>query len=345
MNLKQSEISMNQSYYEEVKSYLEREKEANWRLWSVTWLEGAQAGEKKLVDGVDIPEHFQTGVCKLGESLVFAEELWQAPVCVICGAGHVGIPMIRLASFAGFEVIVVEDRPSFADQARKAGADRVICDSFEHGLEQIPGGLQTYFVVMTRGHRYDEVCLTAILKKSYAYTGMMASRGRAARMRSLLLEQGFSKEKVEELRTPIGLSIHAKTPEEIAISVIAQMIEVKNSSGGGAFWDREILDAMIHKETEEPWILATIIRRSGSAPRDVGTKMLLTETGSSIGSIGGGCMEAEVSRAARLLQQGWKGSDRKAPVKIITADMSGTQAETAGMVCGGRIEVLLEVIE
>lgn len=58
MNLKQSEISMDQSYYEEVKSYLEREKEANRRLWSVTWLEGAQAGEKKLVDGVDIPEHF-----------------------------------------------------------------------------------------------------------------------------------------------------------------------------------------------------------------------------------------------------------------------------------------------
>lgn len=331
---------MNQSYYENIKSYFEQEEEQNQKLWSVTCLEGACAGEKKLLDGNDMPEHFQTGVCKMGEDMVFAEELWQAPVCVICGAGHVGIPMIRLASFAGFEVIVVEDRPSFADQARKAGADRVICDSFEKGLEQIPGGLQTYFVVMTRGHRYDEVCLKMILKKSYAYTGMMASRGRAARMRTLLLEQGFSQEKIEELHTPIGLSIHAKTPEEIAISVIAQMIEVKNSSGGGAFWDREILEAIIHKEGGEPWVLATIIRRAGSAPRDVGTKMLMTETGSTIGSVGGGCMEAEVIRSARLWLR-----EKKAPVKIITADMSGVQAEDAGMVCGGRIEVLLEVIE
>lgn len=331
---------MNQSYYENIKSYFEQEKEQNRKLWSVTCLEGTHAGEKKLLNGNDIPEHFQTGVCKMGEDMVFAEELWQAPVCVICGAGHVGIPMIRLASFAGFKVIVVEDRPSFADQARKAGADRVICDSFEKGLEQIPGGLQTYFVVMTRGHRYDEVCLKMILKKSYAYTGMMASRGRAARMRTLLLEQGFSQEKIEELHTPIGLSIHAKTPEEIAISVIAQMIEVKNSSGGGAFWDREILEAIIHKEGGEPWVLATIIRRAGSAPRDVGTKMLMTETGSTIGSVGGGCMEAEVIRSARLWLR-----EKKAPVKIITADMSGVQAEDAGMVCGGRIEVLLEVIE
>lgn len=331
---------MNQSYYENIKSYFEQEEEQNQKLWSVTCLEGACAGEKKLLDGNDMPEHFQTGVCKMGEDMVFAEELWQAPVCVICGAGHVGIPMIRLASFSGFKVIVVEDRPSFADQARKAGADRVICDSFEKGLEQIPGGLQTYFVVMTRGHRYDEVCLKMILKKSYAYTGMMASRGRAARMRTLLLEQGFSQEKIEELHTPIGLSIHAKTPEEIAISVIAQMIEVKNSSGGGAFWDREILEAIIHKEGGEPWVLATIIRRAGSAPRDVGTKMLLTETGSTIGSVGGGCMEAEVIRSARLWLR-----EKKAPVKIITADMSGVQAEDAGMVCGGRIEVLLEVIE
>lgn len=331
---------MNQNYYENIKSYFEQEEEQNQKLWSVTCLEGTHAGEKKLLNGNDIPEHFQTGVCKMGESMVFAEEMQRSPVCVICGAGHVGIPMIRIASFAGFEVIVVEDRPSFADQARKAGADRVICGSFEKGLEEIEGGQQTYFVVMTRGHRYDEVCLTTILKKSYAYTGMMASRGRAARMRTLLLEQGFSQEKIEEIHTPIGLSIHAKTPEEIAISVIAQMIEVKNSSGAKAFCDREILEAIIHKEGEEPWVLATIIRRAGSAPRDVGTKMLLTETGSTIGSVGGGCMEAEVIRLARL----WL-KEKKAPVKIIAADMSGVQAEDAGMVCGGRIEVLLEVIK
>lgn len=334
MTLWQSEIYMNRDYYEKLKNYLtENEREG---LLSVTYLSGDRAGEKCLLSEREIEEEKKKGKM---EPSAFIEPIVKAPVCVICGAGHVGIPMVKLASFSGFEVVVVEDRPDFADRARRAGADQVICDSFEGGLARIPGGQQVYFVVMTRGHRYDETCLSCILEKEYAYVGMMASKGRAARMRRLLLERGFEPAKAASVHTPIGLDIHAKTPEEIAVSVLGQMIEVKNSSGAGAFYDREILEHILQKEDDSPWVLATIIRRSGSAPRDVGAKMLMTDKGEVVGSIGGGCMEAEVLRAARLFER-----EKDVPVKIISADMSGTQAEDAGMVCGGRIEVLLEVV-
>ena len=193
-------------------------------------------------------------------------------------------------------------------------------------------------MVMTRGHRYDKDCLIEILKKPYAYAGMMASRGRATRMREHLRELGVEEAKTEALHTPIGLSIHAKTPEEIAISILAEMIEVKNRDGIGASCDREILEQIAKKEEKEPWALATIIRRAGSAPRDVGTKMLIKADGMTVGSIGGGCMEAEVIQAARLFL------GKSDAVKIVTADMSKADAENAGMVCGGQIEVLLEVV-
>ena len=355
----QLEMNMNRKYYEALYAYFKENQEEE--LLSLTYLEGKRAGEKYLVkasetgeelkaaegaeiaeiEGIEGSQGIQgviTGIKETSCGRVFAERICRAPVCVICGAGHVGLAMIRLAAFAGFEVIVVEDRPVFADQARRSGAHRVICDSFEQGLARIPGGRQVFFVVMTRGHRYDKDCLIEILKKPYAYAGMMASRGRAARMRERLRELGVEEAKTEALHTPIGLSIHAKTPEEIAISILAEMIEVKNRDGIGASCDREILEQIAKKEEKEPWALAPIIRRAGSAPRDVGTKMLIKADGMTVGSIGGGCMEAEVIQAARLFL------GKSDAVKIVTADMSRADAENEGMVCGGQIEVLLEVV-
>ena len=92
------------------------------------------------------------------------ESLKQPAHLVICGAGHVAQQVILLAGKVGFTVTVLEDRVSFAGEALRAGADQVICDSFENALKQIPGSEDTYFLIVTRGHRYDRVCLEAILR-------------------------------------------------------------------------------------------------------------------------------------------------------------------------------------
>lgn len=211
----------------------------------LTVLKGPHAGEKAFFAGDGLlwertgqgffTEHREEagairaeGQQELAGETVFCDCLGEAKKLVICGAGHVGMALLRMALLLGFDVTVLEDRPYFADGARRAGARRVICDTFETGLAEVPGDGDTFFVVMTRGHRYDLICLEKILGKSYAYLGMMGSRGRSALVKKKLLERGFSAGQVEELHAPIGLSIHAETPEEIAVSILGEIISVKN---------------------------------------------------------------------------------------------------------------------
>ena len=125
---------------------------------------------------------------------------------------------------------VLEDRPYFADRAREAGADLVLCDAFEKSLQGIAGTPDTYFLVVTRGHRFDRACLEQILKKPYAYVGMMASRGRSALLKKQMAGDGFDRKALDEMHTPVGLSIHAETPEEIAVSIVAELIQIKNQT-------------------------------------------------------------------------------------------------------------------
>lgn len=301
----------------------------------------ADSAETKLTEEEkeQLAHTLQSGVLEVGGRKFFAEVLKRPAHLVICGGGHVAQQVLLLAQKVGFFVTVLEDRVSFADEARKNGADRVICDSFAAGLDQIEGNEDTYFLVMTRGHRYDKECLDAILKKTSSYVGMMASRGRAALLKKQMEEEGTDKEKLDGIHTPVGLAIHAETPEEIAVSVVAELIMTKNSLKKTSGYEEELLAYLTgEKEAETPKVLAVITKRRGSAPRGIGTKMLVLGDGRIIGTIGGGCMENEV-RLACLHMLHEEQSDR-----TVTVDMTPYQAEEEGLVCGGTIEVFLEII-
>lgn len=276
-----------------------------------------------------------SGMMKAGESRIFCERFGGKNQLVICGAGHVSIPVIEIGKKIGFHVTVLEDRPLFADHARAAGADEVICDNFERGLDKIEGSTGTYFVIVTRGHRYDTLCLERAVMKTNAYVGMMGSHRRVAMVKEQLAEKGIGWELLEQVHTPIGLSIGAQTPEEIAVSIMAEIIQVKNGARRSAGYAGEILDALL--EDKGPSVLAVIVSRKGSAPREAGTKMLIYRDGRTVGTIGGGCMESEVIQKARLMLSG------SAPERqLVRLDMTGQTAEDEGMVCGGVVEVYLE---
>lgn len=278
---------------------------------------------------------------KLDEELVFCEEIGGEPVLVICGGGHVSISIIELAKKIGFYVIVLEDRPAFADNAKEGGADEVILDTFENGMEQLAGNKDTYFVIVTRGHRYDRECLRAVLGKEHAYIGMMGSHKRVAMVKQQLEKEGYDRKLLERVHTPIGLDIGAETPEEIAVSVAAELIQIKNQKKKAAGYDRELLRWLSgEKEPEKKKVLATIISRNGSAPRAVGTKMLILEDGRCIGTIGGGSAENEIKNQALFVLR-----ENAISYRICEADMTGQEAEDAGMVCGGTIKVFLEEIK
>lgn len=282
----------------------------------------------------------ETGILELNGRQVFCDCISTRKQLIICGAGHVSMPIIALGKMLGFHVTVLEDRPSFADNARRANADEVICETFADGLSQVRSGPDTYFVVVTRGHRYDEACLEEILKKNYSYVGMMGSRARSAIVKRHLKEQGFPEAQVEAIHTPIGLNIHAESPEEIAVSIMSEIIEHKNSKKRSFGYPDDLLEALLNLEAEgSNAILATIIRRRGSAPREVGTKMIIRTDGQMIGTIGGGCMEARVrEQALRMLRSG------ESRAKVVNVNMTAADAEDEGMVCGGNIDVLLEVL-
>ncbi len=343
-------------FYKDI-SLLERTK----KHMAFTVISGQHAGEKALLfeDGTlkvyeensffadkkdRIDELSGNGMEKMDGETVYYEQLTGKQRMVICGAGNVSIPLIRLAKMTGFLVTVIEDRPVFADQARTAGADCVLCDAFVHALEAIPGGRDAYFVVVTRGHRYDLDCLQSILCKEYAYIGMMASRRRTTMVKETLTGLGFEERICREIHMPVGLPIGAETPEEIAVSIIGEIIQERSRNGYSQGYPDDVLqminepDAKSVRESGQA-ILATIIQKKGSAPRKTGTKMLFLRDGSSVGTIGGGCAEAAVAmQAHRMLLS--SGEEQK----VAHVDMTAEEAEQEGMVCGGTYDVLLEKI-
>ena len=258
---------------------------------------------------------------------------------IICGAGHVSMPIIRMGKMLGFMVTVIEDRPKFADHARAAGADQVLCEPFADGLSKIRGDSDSWFIIVTRGHRYDTECLEAILRKPYAYVGMMGSRRRVAIVKDQLEAKGVCRETLDGVHTPIGLKIGAETPEEIAVSVMAEIIQVKNAGSGKGGYSPELLNAVLNLDDSREKVLATIISRKGSAPRSVGTKMLIRADGTTVDTIGGGCIESEVIRKALLMMRA-----EDEGFRLCTVDMTADAAEDEGMVCGGVVEVMLEKV-
>lgn len=280
-----------------------------------------------------------SGTLELDGVHLFCEVLAHEKKFVICGGGHVSIPIIKIGRMIGCKVTVLEDRPKFADHARSAGADRVICEPFEQGLEKIEGDADTFFIIVTRGHRYDQECLRSICRKKHAYIGMIGSRRRVAMVKQTMLDEGADPEIINNVYTPIGLNIGAETPEEIAVAIVAEIIEVKNKKQKrNSGYAQDIMDAILYDTKKEKKVLATIVARKGSAPRTTGTKMLVCPDGRCIGTIGGGCAESNILQKALMMLR----TEEK--IRICHVDMTGSEAEDEGMVCGGVIDVLLEMV-
>jgi len=265
------------------------------------------------------------------------------PRLIVFGGGHIAKPLIEFASRVGFSIIVIDDRPFFANKGRFPEAEKVICESFEKSFDLIKLRQSDYVVIITRGHKHDGIVLREVLNYDLTYVGMIGSRRRVNGMMKELLSEGYSKDKLDLVNSPIGLDIGAITPDEIAISIVSQLISFKNK-GNGADHSKNFtspeFDAEVAKhisdESSMPKALITILSSKGSVPRKAGAKMVAYFDGRTIGSIGGGCSEADVISKARelMLHKGFL---------IEHVDMTGDVAESEGMVCGGVMEVLVEV--
>lgn len=269
------------------------------------------------------------------ESVVY-ERFSGTKSIIICGGGHISVPVSMLAKMLGYSVIVFDDRQEFANKNRFPSADLVKCGDFKDLLNEYDWQKQpdTSVVIVTRGHVADTVCLREVINKNLPYIGMIGSKKKNAAVFELLKSEGISESDIKKVYAPIGLKIGAQTPEEIAVAIAAELIQTRSQNTDSVL-DEKMLDALCNEQNKGS-VMATVINKSGSAPRGVGARMLRLKKGEIIGTIGGGLAEFEAIK----IMEDFKNGDKA----LYNFNMSNGQAGKSGMICGGQIDVIFEVI-
>lgn len=164
---------------------------------------------------------------------VFFEVMPAPPKLIVVGAGHIAVPLVKLAKLLEFYVIVVDDRLLYANRERFPDADEVLVGDMAQMLKEMTITPSCYIVLITRGHAYDEPCLRVVLPSQAKYIGMIGSRRRIkACFQRFRDEDKIAEELIEKVYAPIGLDIATETPAEIALSILAEVIKVRR--GGEA---------------------------------------------------------------------------------------------------------------
>ena len=176
-------------------------------------------------------------VARLAESAeawaeIFIEPFVPNPVLLIAGAGHIAAPLASLAHLMNFSVSVTDDRASFANRERFPTAKQLLVGDIESTLKNYPITPRTHVVLVTRAHAHDVQGLRAIIDSPAAYIGMIGSQRRVWAVFKLLHEEGVSPEKLSRVRAPIGLDLGGGTPEEIALSIMAEIIKLRHNGSG-----------------------------------------------------------------------------------------------------------------
>lgn len=261
---------------------------------------------------------------------------------ILLGCGNIGQELCRYAADLGFTVTAVDERPAFANRTLMPDAAEILCSDFPDAIRRLQITERDYVCVITRGHRFDADCLREILPGAYPrYLGMIGSKRRVALLMKQLESEGFGPDALKRIHAPIGISINALTVKEIAISIVAELIQCRRAG-----LDRRSKETRLTAEDidlrllefltcdETPKALLLVYETSGSTPVKSGAMMAVDKAGRTVGTIGGGCGEGAVLKDAyRIIGSGTQCT--------VTVDMSNDIAEEEGMVCGGEMKVLI----
>jgi xanthine dehydrogenase accessory factor len=184
---------------------------------------------KKLLSDKD-PDQYSEYKQSDPELTVFLEPIFPLPKLIIVGAGHIGKSLSHLGKMLDFEVTVIDDRSEYANKANLPDADHIIVGDIGEVMGNMDLNPDTYVVIVTRGHKDDARALRECIGGQAAYVGMIGSRNKVAVMREEFMRKGWVEPREwKDIHAPIGLDIHSKSVDEIAISIAAQLIQVKNA--------------------------------------------------------------------------------------------------------------------
>jgi xanthine dehydrogenase accessory factor len=173
---------------------------------------------------------YDSGLVCGGTLEVYIEPVLPAATLYIFGAGHVALNLYKVTRMAGFDVTVVDDREAYANRERFPEAKDVYADDFDHVLNQLSPNESSYLVITTRGHRDDMRVLRWAVETPARYIGMIGSQRKVIAIYKELEREGILREKLERVYAPMGIDIGAITPEEIAVSVAAELIALRRNS-------------------------------------------------------------------------------------------------------------------
>ena len=208
------------------------ENEAFWKARNAIETRQPVIAKYELAD--DIAE--DSGLICGGQMEVYIEPLEPAPALYLVGAGHVAYHLAQAAHTVGFKLHVIDDREKFANTERFPDAEEIVVDAIPEWLTQAELPTHAFAVILTRGHRHDLDALRALAPKDLRYLGLIGSRAKVARIYEALEADGISPEQLRKVHAPVGLDLGAVTPQEIAVSILAELIAVKYGKvdAGGA---------------------------------------------------------------------------------------------------------------
>jgi xanthine dehydrogenase accessory factor len=184
---------------------------------------------RKMTFNLNHDADYDTGLICGGTLEVFVEPILPQPTLYIFGAGHVSLAVSRIANEAGFAIGVVDDRESFANSERFPMASE-IHTSYAESFEKIQPNSSSYLLIVTRGHKDDMRVLAWAITTDARYIGMIGSKRKVLSVYKALETEGFPREKFERVHAPVGLDIGALSPEEIAVSIVAELIAVRRNA-------------------------------------------------------------------------------------------------------------------
>jgi len=187
-----------------------------------------QEGKPKILD-FDLTGRDEKGMICGGVAKVYIEPIIPTSTLYIFGGGHISFSLSKICKILGFQVVVIDDRNEYASPERFPEADKTIADDYSRVFSQIAVNKFSYIVIVTRGHTYDQAVLEWAIATGAKYVGMIGSRNKIRKVYDNLIAKGVEEEKLNRVHAPIGMDIKAETPEEIAVSIVAEIIQVRHS--------------------------------------------------------------------------------------------------------------------
>ncbi len=298
-----------------------------------TVLQEPYLGDEALLQNNKVIATHARGKHDWNDTSYLKERLASDVHLVIFGGGHIALDLYHLAIDLALQVTIVDDRLEFCNQERFPKAT-CLCAPFEEVLARPQSWIRPYFIITTRGHAYDKLCLEKTLRLPHAYIGMIGSKKKVANTFDALRAAHFGEAELSNVKAPIGLDIGAVTSSEIALSILAQVISEYRKKEQAVRLNESLL---ARQATGESHILVRVVEKHGSAPCEVGFQLALFDDRTIMGTVGGGEIEAKATMEAQRML-----TDAQVKDHTVVYDLSNERAGSLGMICGGIATLLFQ---